>query len=113
MRRPDERLRDILEAIAAIERYTHLGKQAFDEQELIQIWIVHHLQIIGEAVNALPDDLITQYAEVPWAQIVGFRNLVTHEYFRVSPNLVWAIVQADLLNLKQTVESMLQEFITS
>jgi uncharacterized protein with HEPN domain len=59
MRRPDERLRDILEAIAAIERYTHQGKQAFDDQELIQIWVVHHLQIIGEAVDALPDALKT------------------------------------------------------
>jgi len=85
MRREAERLQDILDAIAAIERYASLGRQAFDNQELIQIWIVHHLQIIGEATNALSSELTDRYSQpVPWAQIVAFRNLVVHEYFRVS-----------------------------
>lgn len=109
MRRETERLQDILDAIAAIERYASQGWQAFDDQELIQVWIVHHLQIIGEAANTLSADLMNQYAEVPWAQIVAFRNLVVHEYFRVSLNLVWAIVQNNLPPLKATVERMLQE----
>lgn len=43
MRRDAERLQDILDAITAIERYTHQGKQAFDEQGLIQVWVIHHL----------------------------------------------------------------------
>lgn len=109
MRREAERLQDILDAITAIERYTSQGRQAFDEQELIQVWVVHHLQIIGEAVNSLSVDLMNQYAEVPWAQIVAFRNIVVHEYFRVSLNLVWAIVQNNLPPLKVTVERMVQE----
>jgi len=50
-----------------------------------------------------------QYSEVPWAQIVAFRNIVVHEYFRISLNLVWTIVQNNLPPLKTTVERMLQE----
>jgi uncharacterized protein with HEPN domain len=76
---------------------------------LIQIWIVHHLQIIPEATNALSSELTGRYPSVPWAQIVAFRNLVVHEYFRVSLNLVWAIVQNNLPPLKVTVEQILQE----
>jgi uncharacterized protein with HEPN domain len=49
MRDPQERLRDILDAITRIERYTGRGRDAFEQDELIQVWIVHHLQIIGEA----------------------------------------------------------------
>lgn len=49
MRDPRERLRDILDAVARIERYTSRGREAFDKDELIQVWVVHHLQIIGEA----------------------------------------------------------------
>ena len=109
MRRETERLQDILDAITAIERYASQGRQTFDEQELIQVWVVHHLQIIGEAANALSSDLINQYSEVPWAQIVAFRNIVVHEYFRVSLNLVWAILQNNLPLLKVTVQRMLQE----
>jgi uncharacterized protein with HEPN domain len=109
MRREADRLQDILDAIVAIERYSSQGRQEFDEQELIQIWVVHHLQIIGEAANSLSTDLLNQYSEVPWAQIIAFRNIVIHEYFRVSLNLVWAVVQNNLPSLKILVERMLQE----
>jgi uncharacterized protein with HEPN domain len=109
MRRDPERLQDILDALASIERYVAQGRQAFDEQELIQVWIIHHLQIIGEAANALSTDLIDQYSEIPWAQIIAFRNIVVHEYFRISLDLVWAIVKNNLPPLKVTVEQMLQD----
>jgi uncharacterized protein with HEPN domain len=107
VRRDEERLQDILDAIAAIERYANQGRQAFEEQELIQVWIVHHLQIIGEAANSLSADLTNQYPEVPWAQVIAFRNIVVHEYFRVSLNLVWAIVENNLTPLKMMVERIL------
>jgi uncharacterized protein with HEPN domain len=55
MRGIRERLLDILEAIHRIERYTVQGKAAFENNELIQVWMVSHLQIIGEACNALPE----------------------------------------------------------
>jgi uncharacterized protein with HEPN domain len=48
-----ERLRDVLEAIERIERYSSRGRTAFYGDELIQTWIVHHLMIIGEACRAL------------------------------------------------------------
>jgi uncharacterized protein with HEPN domain len=108
MRREEERLQDILDAIVAIERYANQGKQAFDEQELIRVWIIHHLQIVGEAANGLLDKLTNQYPEIPWRQIIAFRNMVVHEYFRVSLNLIWSIVQNNLTPLKIAVEKLLQ-----
>jgi uncharacterized protein with HEPN domain len=109
MRRENERLQDILDAISAIERYAVQGKAAFDEQELIQTWMVYQLQIIGEATNAVSKERLNRYPDIPWNQVVGFRNLVVHEYFRVSLNLVWSIVQNNIPPLKSTVERMLQE----
>ncbi|MEP0915560.1 DUF86 domain-containing protein [Leptolyngbya sp. DQ-M1] len=76
---------------------------------MIQVWIVHHLQVIGEATNSLSVELMNQYSEVPWVQIIAFRNIVVHEYFRVSLNLVWVIVQNNLPSLKDTVDRMLVE----
>lgn len=49
MRDGNERLLDILEAIEEIERYAVRGREAFLQDELVQVWMVHHLQIIGEA----------------------------------------------------------------
>lgn len=83
MRDPRERLLDIREAIQRIEKYASQGRAAFDENELIQNWILRHLQIIGEAVRSLPDDFKKRYPDVPWAKILGMSNILVHNYFGI------------------------------
>ena len=76
-------LLDILEAIERIEKYTAQGREAFEVNELIQTWVVHHIQIIGEATRKLSQDLRIHYSEVPWTQIMAMRNILVHDYFRI------------------------------
>ena len=57
MRNDQAYLEDILEAINRIQKYTSQGRQAFDRDELIQNWVVHHIQIIGEATGKLSDEI--------------------------------------------------------
>lgn len=78
MRDPKERLQDILDAIANIERYAARGRQSFERDELIQNWFVRHLQIIGEA--ALPRELRAQRADIRWTEIIGMRHILVHDY---------------------------------
>lgn len=108
MRITSERLQDILDAIDAIECYTERGKSDFDKQELIQVWVLHHLGIIGEAVNALPNEILAEYTEIPWDQIIGLRNRLIHEYFRVDPEVIWSITQEDLPSLRNVISIMLE-----
>jgi len=56
MRDVSERLRDIQEAIRQITKYTNLGRQSFDQNELVRIWVIHHLEIIGEAARSIPQE---------------------------------------------------------
>ena len=49
MRADTDLLLDILDSIDAIEKYTSKGREAFESDELVQVWVLHHLQIIGEA----------------------------------------------------------------
>ncbi|MFP4134463.1 MAG: DUF86 domain-containing protein [Halothece sp.] len=79
MRDYRERLRDIQEAISQIQKYSKQGKEAFFEEELIQVWIIHHLQIIGEASSTIPDNFKASYPEIPWQDMKDFRNLAVHE----------------------------------
>jgi len=65
MRNERERLLDILEAIERIEKYAEEGKDAFESDELIPTWVVHHITIIGEACRALPNEFQASYANVP------------------------------------------------
>jgi uncharacterized protein with HEPN domain len=53
MRSDRERLIDILEACEKIERYVAAGKAAFDSDELLQVWMIHHLQTVGEAASRI------------------------------------------------------------
>lgn len=76
MRSDAERLRDILEAIERIQSRAQIER--LQEDDLLQVWVLYHLQIVGEAVRALSLDLTKQHPEVPWSQIVGLRNRVVH-----------------------------------
>ncbi len=109
MRDPLERLRDIHEAIARIEKYTKLGRTSFDQDELVQTWVIHHLEIIGEAARAIPQDYRHAHPEIPWGQISGMRNILIHMYFGIDRDIVWAVVEHDTPQLKSSVQAILTE----
>jgi len=108
MRSPRERLLDILEAIARIERYVALGKVRFLEDELIQVWIVHHLERIGEAAARLGREFHEAHPQVPWREMVAMRNLLVHEYFSVDLEEVWETAVRDLPLLKAQIQTLLE-----
>jgi uncharacterized protein with HEPN domain len=101
MRDNNERILDMLDAIDRIERYSLKGREIFENNELIQTWIIHHLQIIGEAAAKVDKDFRELYPEVPWPQIVGMRNVIAHEYFGIDLDEVWQVVEIELPLLKQ------------
>lgn len=109
MRDPAERLRDILDAITNIERYAARGRRAFESDELIQNWFVRHLQIIGEAARALPQDVRDREHTIPWSKIMGMRHILVHDYFAVDTDVVWDVIERDLPDLKAKIEALLQK----
>lgn len=84
MRSDRERLLDILEAIDKIEQRTSSTIDGFAEDEMQQVWVVHHLQIIGEAASRVSGSLRAQHPEVPWEQMTGMRHVLVHGYFQLS-----------------------------
>lgn len=107
MRDPAERLRDMLEAIAAIERYSNCEKKGFERDELLQAWFVRNLQIIGEAARAIPEEIRTLAPAIPWPQIAGMRNVLVHGYFEIDTDLVWDAATRDVPALKTVLEQLL------
>jgi len=88
MRDPKERVRDIIEASAAIERHLGRDKAAFERDELLQSWFLRHLQIIGEAARSLPEDVRALAPDIPWPKIIGMRNVLVHGYFDIDTDIV-------------------------
>jgi uncharacterized protein with HEPN domain len=100
---------DMLEAIERIERYATQGRDAFDEDELLQSWMVRHLEILGEAVRGLSPDFTSQHSEIAWSDIIGMRNILIHRYFEIDGDAVWNAVEHSLPTLKTRVVALLAE----
>jgi uncharacterized protein with HEPN domain len=106
VRGDDERIIDALDAISRIQAYTTHGRDTFDQDEMLRVWVVYHLQIIGEAARSLSDDLRQRYPDVPWPQIIGMRHILVHEYFGLKWDEVWDTAERDLPVLKRDFEKI-------
>ena len=82
MRADRGRLQDILDAIKRIERYAKRGRRVFEEDELVHTWMIHHIQIIGEAASKLTPTFRKTHHQVPWPQIIKMRHELVDGYLR-------------------------------
>jgi uncharacterized protein with HEPN domain len=105
--RGDElRLNDILQAIARIRSYAPA-----EDEPLVGATrdaILYNLVVIGEAAARLSDDLRDEASGVPWSRVVGLRNLLAHEYFRIDTAIVHEIVATQLAELEAAVVGLLE-----
>jgi uncharacterized protein with HEPN domain len=108
MRDDYQRLLDIREGIERIEKYTATDKEKFETNELVQTWVLHHLQIVSEAARALSAECKAQQPQVPWEKINGMRNILVHHYFGIDTEIVWAAVEKDLPGLKQAIAELIE-----
>ena len=99
-------LKHVLDAIESILVYVSgLNKEEFIkiENQMMQDAVIRELEIIGEAVGKLSDDIKRNNPDLPWRNISDMRNKLIHEYFGVDLAVVWKTIEADLPILKKTI----------
>lgn len=92
----DWRLRwlDILEAGQRVQRYTAgLTFEDFRQNDMVYDAVTRNLEIIGEAVTAMPEDVLATEPEIEWRNVKGFRVMAAHLYHRLDPAIVWNVVE--------------------
>ena len=109
MRGDRARVVDMIEAINEVEKYAAYGKERFLEDELVRIYIVHHLKVVGEAANKLSADLRSGYPNIAWPKILGMRHVLVHDYFRVDYDIVWDVVEKELSALKSHLQTIAED----
>lgn len=109
MRDDSGRINDILEAITRIERVAVRGKSIFFEDEMVQVWVIHHLEIVGEAARGISPEFRKRYERIPWSEIIGMRNILIHHYFGIDREAVWRVVEHDLPLLKEQFQQALDQ----
>lgn len=100
MRRDDAYLLDMLISAQRAARFVAgLTWEAFADSDLHQSAVIRELEILDEAAHLVSEDTRTAYPELPWQQIIGMRNRLIHEYFRVDLERVWETVLQDIPEL--------------
>ena len=103
-----ERIRDILETIAEIQKFT-LGMDfdTFCEDARSVRAVEMNFIIIGESANQIPTEVEEKHPEIPWNLMRAMRNRIVHVYFQIDEKLLWDTVQIDLPPLIPLLEKLL------
>ncbi|MFH1452895.1 MAG: DUF86 domain-containing protein [Armatimonadota bacterium] len=100
----------ILEAINRIGLYVYkINHKSFLENDMIQDAVIRQIEIMGEAVKNISDELKGKYPNIPWKDIAGMRDKLIHDYFGVDTDAVWDTVEQDIPVFKKEVEDILKE----
>ena len=97
-------LYDILESCQRIASYIDgVTKEQFESNYLLQDGLVRKLEIMGEATKGLSEDLRDANPYVPWRKMMGIRDRIVHQYFRVDLDIIWQTVTNDIPELERLI----------
>jgi len=104
----------MLDCIERIGRYTDgMDLADFHADEVVQDAVIRRIEVLGEAVGYLPDDLKARYPQIPWQDIKDMRNKLIHDYGHADLDLVWGVVRKDIPSLEQEIRQILDDLYTS
>lgn len=111
MRRGDkEFLFDIHEACKRIQNYLRgLSYDEFLKNEEKQDAVIRNIEVIGEAVKSVSENLIGKYPEVDWKKMAGIPDKLIHFYFGVKLEVVWVVASKEIPELENVIRTILKK----
>lgn len=104
------RIRHMLDAANEALSFTKNKKRAdLEENRMLVLAIIKELEIIGEAASKLTLEYKASQPHIPWQDIVGMRNRLTHGYFDIDLDRVWDTVLVDLEPLRDELEMIIRQ----
>ncbi len=94
-------------AIEALAFSRDRTRNDLDRDRMLTLALVKDIEIIGEAASKISTDCRTRYPGIPWVEIIGMRNRLTHAYFAIDLDIVWEVITNDLLPLVTELERII------
>jgi uncharacterized protein with HEPN domain len=70
------------------------------------------LEVLGEAANRVSAPMRLDQAQIPWAKIIGQRNVIAHGYAAIDHSRLFRTVTQDLPDLIADLERMVKSLET-
>jgi len=103
---------DIIQSIIKIQSYTKgMSEKDFIKDNKTSDAVIRNFEIIGEAANKIPSEIRKKHKEIPWRDIIDFRNRISHEYFGVSMSVVWQIKEKELSSFLNSIKEVVKDRI--
>ncbi|MFN3395212.1 MAG: DUF86 domain-containing protein [Thermodesulfovibrionales bacterium] len=101
---------DILGAIENIDRFiANKDFKRFFMDEKTKSAVVWQIHIIGEATKNIPKFIRDRYKNLPWKEMAGIRDKISHFYFGIDYEIVWKVIKKRLPQLKPQLEQVLKD----
>ncbi|HIH96320.1 MAG TPA: DUF86 domain-containing protein [Thermoplasmata archaeon] len=90
-----------------LEFSTGKSRSDLDIDRMLNLSLVHLLEIIGEAAVGMSPEFRKKYPQVPWNVIAGMRNRLIHGYYDIDLDIVWKTVERDIPPLVTDLEKII------
>lgn len=101
-------LDQMLDAIQAVTSFvSSTTQQAFERDRMLQDAVKYELLVIGEAAKRFSSHFRELHSDWPWHQMIGLRNILTHEYDTVDLGTVWLTTKRSLPRLADLMHEAL------
>ena len=103
-------LQDILNAIEDVNNFVkNMDQEEFKDDKKTFLAVVKCIEIIGEAAKNVPKSIRNRHEEVPWKDVAGMRDKLSHVYFGIDIEVVWKTIQRDLPILNEQISRIMKE----
>lgn len=103
-------IKDVLENIKHAETFTEdVTYEEFIKDKKTSYAVVRCIEIMGEAVKNIPDDVREKYPDIPWKKMAGIRDKISHFCFGIDMKKVWLAVKRDIPQIKPSIKKILKD----
>jgi len=103
-------MQDIYDAIQHINSFVgNMKRKDFLADEKTRSAVAFKIENIGEAAKNIPKEITTKYKDLPWKDMAGMRDKITHFYFGINYKVVWSVVKKELPVIEPAMAKILAD----